>query len=401
VVLVADDVDLSRWIGPGDGVVFGQACAEPAVLVDALLDQAAGIGELRAFAGLSWDDRLAEAAPDCLRIVSYGALGSLGRVPDLQIVPCHFSALPRLFAARALPGDVALVQVAPPDGLGRCSFGVGVDYIADAVEHARVVIAEVNDYCPRTAGQWIDWNRLDVAVMTSRPLLEAPRREPSDTDRRIAAHVAALVRDGDTIQIGVGALPDAIMQELLGHRHLGIHSGMITDGVLDLIEAGTATGELKPADRRLAVTGAALGSRRLFDALAAREDIIFSPVSYTHSPATLGSVGPLCAINSSLEIDLAGQANSESIDGRPLGAVGGQVDFLRAAAASGGTPILALPSTRIVKHLRGPVSAARSDIDWVVTEHGARSLAGLSAAERSAALLELAGAQADVLAACP
>jgi acyl-CoA hydrolase len=399
LIVSADELDLSRWIAPGDGVVIGQACAEPTVLVDALLAQADRIGELRAFAGLAWDDRLVRGATASLQIISYGGLGRLGRVPGLQIVPCHFSALPRLFAARALPGDVAFVQVAPPDGQGRCSFGVGVDYIADAVAHARVVVAEVNDHCPCTAGPWIDWHRLDVAVMTSRPLLEAPPSEPSTTDRRIAAHVSALVREGDTIQIGVGALPDAIMQELIGHRELGIHSGMITDGVLDLIEAGAVTGERKPVDRRVAVTGAALGSRRLFDALAAREDISFSPVSYTHAPATLANVGRLCAINSALEIDLTGQANSESIDGRPLGAVGGQVDFLRAAAAAGGTAILALPSTRIVKQLSGPVSAARSDVDWVVTEHGARSLAGLSDADRTAALLEVAGAHADVLAA--
>jgi acyl-CoA hydrolase len=391
VLLGEGDLDLRRWIGPGDGIVFGQACAEPVVLVDALLAQADSIGGLRAFAGLSWGSRLANRAPAALQIVSYGALGGTGRVAGLQVVPCHFSALPRLFAARTLPGDVALVQVAPPDRQGRCSYGVGVDYLADAVPHARVVIAEVNDRCPSTAGPWIDWNHLTAAVMTSRPLLEAPPSEPSDVDRQIAVHVSALVRDGDTIQLGVGALPDAIMQELAGHRDLGIHSGMITDGVLDLIEAGAVTGEHKPVDQRVAVTGAALGSRRLFDALDGREDVMFRPVSYTHSPATLANVGRLCAINSALEIDLTGQANSESVDGRRLGAVGGQVDFLRAAAASGGRPILALPSARIVKQLHGPISAARGDVDWVVTEHGARSLAGLTDAERAAALLEVAG----------
>jgi acyl-CoA hydrolase len=168
--------------------------------------------------------------------------------------------LPRLFAAHALPGDVAFVQVAPPDSLGRCSMGVGVDYLADAVQHARVVIAEVNDHCPVTAGHWIAWDRLDAAVFSSRPLLEAPRETPGEIERQIAAHVAALVMDGDTIQLGVGALPEAIMQALGDHRNLGVHSGMISDGVLDLIEAGVVTNAYKPADRGVTITGAALGS---------------------------------------------------------------------------------------------------------------------------------------------
>lgn len=391
VVVHEQELDLGRWIAPGDGVVFSQACAEPTTLVDALLSQASAIGSLRAFVGLAWGDRIAQRAPDSLQIVSYGALGRLGRVRGLTVVPCHFSALPGLFAARALPGDVALIQVAPPDGRGRCSLGVGVDYVADALEHARVVIAEVNDHCPATAGAWIEWERLDAVVMTSRPLLEAPAVTPGDTDRRIAAHVAALVSDGDTIQIGVGALPAAITQQLAGHRRLGVHSGMITEGVLDLIEAGAVTNECKPADWRVSVTGAALGSRRLFTALGQREDVVFRPVSYTHSPATLATVGRLCAINSALEIDLTGQANSECVNGRWLGAVGGLLDFLRAAAASGGTPIIALPSSRIVERLSGPVSASRSDVDWVVTEHGARSLRGLTDEQRGRALLELAG----------
>jgi acyl-CoA hydrolase len=392
VQLTDYELDLERWLEPGDGIVFGQACAEPTVLVDALLAQAEAIGGLRAFVGLAWGERIARGASEALEIVSYGALGRLGRVPRLRVVPCHFSALPRLFAARALPGDVAFVQVAPPDKLGRCSLGVGVDYLADALEHARVVIAEVNDHCPVTAGHWIAWDRLDAVVASSRPLLEAPAVTPGETERQIAAHVTALVADGDTIQLGVGALPEAIMQALAGHRELGVHSGMISDGVLDLIEAGVVTNARKRADRGVSVTGAALGSRRLFNALGRREDVVFRPVSYTHTPATLATVGRLCAINSALEVDLLGQANAESIEGRQLGAIGGQVDFLRAAAASGGTPIIALPSSRVVKRLHGAVSTARSDIDWVVTEHGARSLKGLTDEQRSAALLELAGA---------
>jgi acyl-CoA hydrolase len=395
VVVPEDELDLARWVRPGDGMVFGQACAEPTALVDALVAQATSIGELRAFAGLTWRDRLGPEAP--LEVVSYGALGRTGRINGLRVVPCHYSQLPHLFAAGTLPGDVVLVQVAPPDASGRCSFGVAAEYIADAIQHARVVIAEVNDHCPRTAGPWVPWQRLDAAVMTSRPLLEAPAVAPGELELRIASNVAPLVRDGDTIQLGVGALPEAILSELRGHRALGVRSGMISDAVLDLIEAGVVTNERKPSDTRLTVTGAALGTVRLFNAVAEREDIYFSPTSYTHAPSTLARVGRLCAINSALEVDLLGQVGAESAGGRSLGAIGGQVDFLRAASASGGTAIVAVPSSRIVRALSGPVSTSRSDVDWVVTEHGARSLRGLTDAQRSTALGELVGENAEAL----
>jgi acyl-CoA hydrolase len=382
--------DLSGWIRPGDGVVWSQACAEPVTLVDAFLTLAADVPQLSAFIGLSWRDLSAAVAPS-LRVLSYGALGRLGRLAGLELVPCHFSALPALFAQRALPGDVALIQVAPPDRQGRCSLGVGVDYMADALAHARVVIAEVNDYCPRTAGPWVDLERIDAVVRSSRPLLEAPRSRPGALEMRIAGNVAALIEDGDTIQLGVGALPEAILGALASHRNLGVHSGMISDGVLDLIEGGVVTNARKRADRNLTVTGAALGSQRLFDALPDHEEILFAPVSYTHAPATLASVGRLAAINSALEVDLTGQVGAERASDRALGAVGGQVDFLRAAAINGGKAIVALPSARIVPALSGPVSTARSDVDWVVTEHGACSLRGRSEAARGRELLRVAG----------
>jgi acyl-CoA hydrolase len=388
--------ELARLIRPGDGIVWGQACAEPVVLVDAFLCAADELEQLSAFLGLSFRD-FGGQIPDGLRVISYGALGRLGRLPQLEVVPCHFSALPRLFAERRLPGDVVLVQVCPPDANGNCSLGVGVDYLCDALEHARVVIAEVNDLCPRTAGRSIAWDRFDAVVRTSRPLLEAPAAHPGETEARIAEHVAAIVEDGDTIQLGVGALPEAILAALSGHQDLGVHSGMVSDGVLDLIQAGAVTNARKPADRGMTVTGAALGSGRLFEALNKHQEITFFPVSYTHAPGTLATVGRLVAINSAVEVDLTGQVNAEVVGGRRLGAVGGQVDFLRAAAAHGGKPIIALPAKRIVARLDGPVSTARSDVDWIVTEHGACSLRGLSEAARTEQLLRVAGAERAAL----
>jgi acyl-CoA hydrolase len=374
-------VDLATWVQPGDGIVVGQCCAEPSVLVRALADQGPGLGGVRLFLGMTFADTFAEPV-DGVDISSYGGLGRTGRIPGLRIVPCHFSALPRLFAEGALPGDVALIQVAPPDEDGNCSLGVGVDYLADALVHARVIIAEVNDRVPRTCGPSVPYERINHAVHTSRELVEAPPAAPGDTERAIAENVAALVRDGDTVQLGVGALPEAILHALRDRRELRFHSGMISDGVLDLIELGAVTAT---------VTGAALGSTRLLDALHEHPGVRFAPVSHTHAQAVLADVGPLIAINSAIEIDLAGNANGEAVGGRAIGAVGGQVDFLRAAAANGGKGILALPARRIVARLNGPVTTAHADVDWVVTEHGARSLRGRSDADRERALREIGG----------
>jgi acyl-CoA hydrolase len=396
----ADELDLARWIRAGDGVLFNQACAEPVALVDRLIAQARGIGDLRVFCGLSWRDVLASPEAGALEIVSYGALGRLSRVAaqrPVRIVPCHFSALAALFERRELPIDIAIVQVSPPDPDGRCSFGVDPSYMADAIAHARVIIAEVNERMPATRGAWLDYDAIDVAVPSSRPLLEAPTGRATETDERIADRIAELIQDGDSIQIGVGALPEAILRRLRGARDLGIHSGMIGDAVVELVEAGVITGARKPADRGLVVTGAALGSRRLFDFLEGSEDVLMRPVSYTHSPATLAQVGRLVAINGGVEVDLSGQVNAEVAAGRHVGAVGGQVDFLRGAVASGGLGIVALPSvvaktgaTRIVPALSGPVTTARADVDLVVTEHGVARLRGLDLERRAAALIAVA-----------
>jgi acyl-CoA hydrolase len=399
-VLELADLRLADWIRDGDGVVWGQACAESLPLVDKLLQQSPEIGALRGFCGMTWSTLLEQSTADTVQVVSYGALGRLARaaaVRPLEIVPCHLSALPRLFAARRLPVDVALVQLAPPDERGQCSLGAGVDYTADALPHCRAIVAEINAQMPRTRGASIPYERLDAVVRTDRPLIEPPRSTPSPVDEQVADRVAALIEDGDTIQIGVGSLPEAILARLRHLRELGVHSGMIADPIVELMEAGVITGEHKRVDRGLVVTGAALGRRRLYEHIDGHPGVCMMPVSYTHSAAVLARVGPLAAINSALEVDLLGQAGGEEIGGRPLGAVGGQVDFLRAAAAAPrGKPILALASRtargepRIVPRLSGPVSAARSDVDIVVTEHGVARLSGLTPPARAQALIAIA-----------
>ena len=300
-----------------------------------------------------------------------------------------------------LPCDVALVQVSPADPEGFHSLGIGVDYIADALPHARAVIAEINAQMPRTSGG----PRLRTAdfaafIETDRQVAELTTSPIGDIERAIAAHVVDLVKDGDTLQMGVGALPAAVVEQLKGHRDLGVHSGMIADGVMDLIESGALTGARKPVDTGVVVTGAALGTRRLYNAVEDGTRFRFDPVSRTHAPELLARVGPLVAINGGIEVDLTGQVNAEVSSGRYRGAVGGQVDFCRAAARGDGRSIITLRSTgrdgssRIVQALsHGTVTTPRSDVDFVVTEHGVADLRGASLARRAAALIAVAAPQ--------
>ena len=392
-------LDLAAYLEPGDGIWWGQGGAEPEPLVNALLDQADAIGPLRAFTGLTWNERFAGALPRSLSMVSYGGLGQLrglSRRGVLEVVPCHYSALPRLFARRLLPSDVGFLQVSAPGADGTVSLGIGVDYVADALPHARTLIAEVNQRMPRTAGAPVlPLSAFAATVETDRPLREAPARPPDAVDRAVAERVAGLVRDGDTLQVGVGALPAAVLSALSGHADLGVHTGMITDGVLDLIEAGTVTGARKEIDPGLVITGAALGSGALYDKLG-RFPVEFRPASYTHDPAVLARLRSLVAVNSALEVDLFGQVGAELAGGAQVGAIGGQADFSRAAALTGARSVIALRSqsragSGIVPALAGGVvTTGRPDVDAVVTEHGVALLTGCTAAERGRRLIAVA-----------
>jgi acyl-CoA hydrolase len=391
-------LDLSRHIRAGDGVWWSQAGAEAVPLVDALFDQVADIGPVRAFCGLSFNRRLRELPPE-IRLTSYGAMGELravSRAGRLEVVPAHYSALPRLFAERLLPGDVGLVQVSPPGPDGLCSLGIGVDYAADAVRHSRVLIGEVNHRMPVTTGtEGIPLNRFAAVVETDRPIPEMPIRVPDPVDEAIAARVAELVEDGDTIQMGVGTLPAAIMDGLSGHGDLGFHSGMLTDGVLRLVEKGVLTGRRKEIDTGQVVTGTAIGSADLYARLH-EMPVLFRAASYTHSPRVLAQLRRLVSINSAMEVDLTGQVGAEVAKGSYLGGIGGQADFSGAAARTGAHSIIALRATAggestIVPVLRGgTVTTARADVDVVVTEHGVAWLRGCPLSERGARLAAIA-----------
>lgn len=391
-------IEFRDLIRPGDGIWWSQTSAEPTPLVDALLDQVRDIGPVTAFVGMTWNPNLL-AAPAELSVSSYGGLGTLrdlSAAGRLDIIPCHFSRIPRLFATGAIRADVGLVQVSPPDADGWVTLGTGVDYAADAVPFTATLIAEINDQMPATQGApRLHLSRFAATVRTSRPLLDAPDRPSSKAERAIAEHVAGLIDDGSTIQIGVGSLPSAVLDALSGHRDLGLHSGMISDAVVRLVRAGVMTGACKEVDPGRLVTGAALGTEALYRAIP-ELPVDFCPVSYTHDPAVLAQLQSLVSINAAIEIDLTGNVGAEYADSVLVGALGGQTDFARAASASGRRSIITLRSkvrgrsTITPTLVHGPVTTSRADVDCVVTEHGVAVLTGQSLRERARRLIAIA-----------
>ncbi|MWA01590.1 4-hydroxybutyrate CoA-transferase [Actinomadura sp. LD22] len=392
-------IDFSAYLRPGGGVWWSQGSAEPEPLVDRLLDQVDAIGPVQAFCGLTWNERISRELPAAMTILSYGGLGELRRLSRqglLDVVPCHYSSLPRMFQKRLLPADVGLVQVSPPDADGIVTLGIGVEYAADAIPHTTTLIAEVNHRMPPTVGSLrLPLSSFAAVIETDRPLREASSRPPDEVDLRIAGHVASLVEDGDTVQIGVGTLPNAVLDALEDHSDLGFHSGILTDGVLALIDKGVLTGARKEIDRGVAVTGTAIGSMAAYARLPGMP-VEFRAASYTHSPAVLSRLGSLVSINSAIEVDLLGQVGAEIARGAQIGAVGGQVDFSRAASLTGARSVIAMRSqvggeTTIVPVLRGGVvTTARADVDAVVTEHGVANLTGCTVTERARRLIEVA-----------
>lgn len=317
-------------------------------------------------------------------------------------VPCNLSQIPRLIRERTPPLDVALLMVSPPDRHGFVSLGTEVMASLAAAENARRVVLQVNPQMPRVLGNsFLHVGEVDAIVEHEEPLPELPPREPTEVERRIAEHIVPLVPRGATLQLGIGGVPDAVVALLGEHEglDLGVHSEMISDGVMKAVESGLITGRLKSRHRRKVVTTFVLGSRALYDWVHENPVVEAHPCDHTNDIDVASCNDHLVAINSALSVDLTGQVSSDSIGTRIYSGVGGQVDFLRAAARSkGGVPILALPSTarggtvsRIVPVLApgSGVVTNRADVHWVVTEHGAVNLFGCTLRERAQRLLRI------------
>lgn len=394
-------IDLAQHVKRGERIVFGQACGEPTTLVEALIEQGAGIGDLSAFIATSFSGLFTPASADSFSLSSMGAIGalrSMTKAGRLGIIPAHVSQIGPMIADDLIGCDVAMVQVSPADAEGNHSFGLIGDHVQAMVAKARVVIAEVNDQVPFTPGEMLHASRITHTVQVSRAPVEVAAAAISATDEAIARHAAAYIGDGSVIQTGVGAVPDAILRLLHDRKDLGVHSGMLGDGLVDLVEAGAVTNARKAIDRGVSINGALIGTARLYRWADRNPAIRMCSTAYTHDAAVLAQLERLVTINSAIEVDLTGQANAEQTGAAYLGGTGGQVDFVRAGARSpGGCSIIALAATakggaisKIVPALSGPVTTARSEVDVIVTEFGAAELRGQTLAERARRLIAIA-----------
>jgi acyl-CoA hydrolase len=370
--------DLSRLVRPGDGIVAGQACAEPQTLMEALVEQRAAFPGTSVFLGVNYAGIVKPAHADHLRLSSYCGAGHNRALADaglLDIHPHPYSRLAALIRERKIPCDVTLVQVSPPNARGEYSMGLAVDYLLPALQCARAVVAEVNARVPWTHTEKL-FRKEDFALLveSSREPAAAPPMRAGEAEAAIARHAAAFIPDGATLEFGLGVLPDTVCAALQGKKALKIHSGTIGDGVVDLMRSGTID---------QVVCGQFIGTRKLFDFGRENPAIRVRSIEYTHDPRVLGALQKFVAINSAVEVDLTGQVNAEVAKGSYLGAVGGALDFMRAANQSpGGVSLLVLPAARIVKTLSGPVSTPRSEAGIIVTERGAADLRGCTLNER-------------------
>jgi acetyl-CoA hydrolase len=321
-----------------------------------------------------------------------------------DFTPCFLSEIPGLFKSGRLPLDAALVQVSPPDEHGFCSFGVEVGVTKPAAQMARRVIAEVNPRMPRTLGDaFIHVSKLDVIVPVDYALPEVHMAATDEVTERIADHVAGLIADDATLQTGIGAIPDAVLRRLVDRKHLGIHTELFSDGVIDLVNRGVITGERKSLHPGKIVAGFVLGTQRLYDFIHDNPIVELHPTDYVNDPFVIAQNDRMVAINSAIEVDLTGQVCADSIGPRLYSGVGGQVDFIYGAARSeGGVPIIALPSTllkkdgtrlsKIVPMLKqgAGVVTTRNHVHYVATEHGVADLYGKTIAQRAEALIAIA-----------
>lgn len=392
-------------IKSGDRVAVGHAAGEPTYLLDTLAENCdkyenveivhmVPLGECR------------YAAPGMERHFRHNGLflGGATREPIAagrgDFTPIFFSEVPALFRY-GLPLDVALIQVTPPDSHGYCSLGVSVDYTKPAAESARLVIAQVNPHMPRTHGDsFLHVSEIDCFVEHDAPLIELKPARIGEVERAIGENCAKLVRDGDTLQLGIGAIPDAVLLFLKDKKDLGIHSEMVSDGVVELVEAGVITNSRKTLNPGKCVVTFLMGTQRLYDFADDNPSVELYPVDYVNNPVVIAQNDNLVSINSCVQVDLMGQVVSEAIGLRQISGVGGQVDFVRGAAMSrGGRSIIAIPSTaakgsvsRIVPFLDqgAAVTTSRCDVSCIVTEYGVAQLHGRTLRDRARALISIA-----------
>lgn len=319
---------------------------------------------------------------------------------QVDYIPCFLSEIPQLFRSGRLPLDVALIHVSPPDAHGYCTLGTSVDAAKAAVETARTVIAQINPNMPRAHGDgFVHVSRIEHAIEVNDPLFEVKPSPPDKTEAMIATHVASLIEDGSTLQMGIGAIPDAVLGSLKDRKHLGIHTEMWSDGALELMRCGAVDNSLKKVHPGKTVSGFVMGSRAVYDYLNDNPAVVQLDIGYVNNPANIARNPKAVAINSAVEVDLTGQVCADSIGSRLISGAGGQMDFIRGASLSpGGKPIIALTSrtkkgvSRIVSTLNvgAGVVTTRAHVHYVFTEYGVADLYGRTLAQRARALIAIA-----------
>jgi len=318
-----------------------------------------------------------------------------------DFTPVFLSEIPKLFKTGRLPLDVALIHCSPPDRFGFCSYGVEVGVTKTAAESAKIVIAEINPRMPRTLGDsFIHISKIDYVVEVDYPLAEVQMAISSPEQEAIANHIAAIIPDGATLQMGIGGIPDAVLRKLHNHKHLGVHSELFSDGVVELVEAGVITNERKTFHPGKITAGMVLGTQALYDFVHDNPIVELHPSEYINDPFNIARNDKMVSINSAIQVDLTGQVCADSIGPQFYSGVGGQVDFVRGAARSnGGMPIIALLSTakngtisRIVPMLTpgAGVTTSRNDVHYIATEYGVADLYGRTVRERARLLIEIA-----------
>jgi acyl-CoA hydrolase len=400
-----DPAELGGWLEellrPGDHVVWSQGAATPMPLVEQLTRVRAAATGGAVFLSVGVGETVSPLVSDHLRVTGLGALGSTRQLADagvLEVVPAHLSQVPDLFRTGALRVDVVFVQVAPAVD-GSHSLGLDAGYLDAAIDQARVVVAEVGRRVPETRGhRRLAADRIDLVLETDRPLPELAPPPSTRVERRIAELAVELVPDRATVQFGIGSAPAALTEPLRAAEGLTLHTGLLDDAQFSLVTSGAATGTDHPLHPGHAVTATLAGTHDLYRS-ATDAGVLVREVAYTHGLATLARLPRFTAVNTAVEVDLSGQVNAEAVGDRLVGGLGGLGDFLRGATISpGGRSLLLLPSTagsqglsRIVPQLSSPsVTVPRSDIDVVVTEHGAAELRGASLDQRARRLIAVA-----------
>lgn len=408
VVLAKEAV---RYIKSGDNVIVQPGCAAPMELIRAMVDRKNELEDVKVYHILVVGD-LPYAKPGMEKHFRHKAffIGANTREAvnegRAEFIPIFLSEVPLLFKKGFIKTDVALVHLSPPDEHGFCSYGVDVGTIKTSAEKSKTIIAQINKEMPRTLGDsFIHINKIHYIVEHNEPIKELPQIDPNaskellDIYDKIGLNIVDLIDDGSTLQMGIGAIPDAVMKYLAEKKNLGIHTEMFSDGIVDLVEQGIINGEEKTLHPGKIIAGFVLGTKRVYDFIDNNPIIEFHPQEYVNDPFVIAKNKKMVAINSAIEIDLTGQVCADSIGTRLYSGIGGQVDFLRGAAHSeGGKGIIAMPSitkdgniSRIVSKLKSGagVVTSRGDIHMVVTEYGVAQLFGKSIQERARELIKI------------